>query len=202
MTKVRLLAAGCALTAVLGTVAYAAGLFPGFPIVGQAAYCVGVSSYQQTATSPTTVQSPTQCNTTAPAGPTALTGLELVPADTQLANQPPATVSIPMTSFPGGAYVSVIPTTGQSLVIPNGVSAYLMVPAGTLAALTLTMPSAPVNGQLLRISSSQTITSLTLTPAAGQTILTNPSILTISTTTAYGYAFMYNAVSAAWQRVQ
>jgi hypothetical protein len=202
MTKVRLLAAGCALTAVLGTVAYAAGLFPGFPIVGQAAYCVGVSSYQQTATVPGVVQSPTQCNTTAPAGPTALTGLELVPADTQLANQPPATVSIPMTSFPAGAYVAVIPTTGQSLVIPNGVNAYLMNPAGTLATLTLTMPSSPVNGQLLRIASSATITALTLSGAAGQTILNNPTAITVSTTTPYNYAFMYNAVSAAWNRVQ
>jgi hypothetical protein len=95
--RVRLLAAVGASIAVIGIpLAYAAGLFPGLPIVGGSAYCTGFSSFQQTPTTPGVTQSPTQCNSTAPAGPVGLTGSELIPADTGLAGgAAPQTVLIP-----------------------------------------------------------------------------------------------------------
>lgn len=82
-------AAGLSVFAVLSTVAFAAGLFPGFPIVGGASYCAS----QSTPGGPGTAA---VCNATAPAGPVAITGNELIPADTQLASgQQLQTVLIP-----------------------------------------------------------------------------------------------------------
>lgn len=75
-----------ALVAVVG-IAFGAGQFPGYPIVGGASYCGGFS------TGPTGQV----CTVTVPAGPPSITGSELIPADTGLANgQQPQTVTIPL----------------------------------------------------------------------------------------------------------
>lgn len=93
--------------AVLGsTFALAAGLYSTLPIVGQPSFCAstvtgtgglgGIQGQGQGTTG-------SICGQTVPAGPPSVTGLELVPADTGLANgAPPATVAIP-TSLLGGA---------------------------------------------------------------------------------------------------
>lgn len=74
-----------ALVAVVG-IAGAAGQFRGYPIVGGASYCGGFS------TGPTGQV----CTVTVPAGPPATTGMELVPADTELpSGQQPQTVTLP-----------------------------------------------------------------------------------------------------------
>ena len=72
-------------SAALGTLAWAAGLFPGFPIVGSQSYCL---SYVNNGA--------LVCAQTIPAGPTAQTGEELYAGDTGALNGiAPATVSIP-----------------------------------------------------------------------------------------------------------
>ena len=87
-----LLAAGVVLAAT-GLIAYAEGYFPGWPIVGNPAYCGG----QNTAGIPGTAA---QCTNTVPAGPPNMTGNELVPADTELAGgQAPQTVLVPSGIF-------------------------------------------------------------------------------------------------------
>lgn len=180
------------LLAFVATPVLAAGLWPDFPIVGGASYCASTS----------TGVSGQVCTVTVPAGPTALTGAETVPADTNLAQgQPPQTVKVPVSTLASGAYANVSPLTGTSVVIPNNVSNYLITPAGTIAALTVTMPSAPTDGQVVRISSSQTVTALTLNGAAGQTISNAPTAITISTTATYGYAFLYQRSSKTWFRL-
>lgn len=85
-----MLVAGAAMVAA-SSVAWAAGLFQGFPIVGGAAYCTSFL------VNPLTGVATTNCNGPAvPAGPTTLTGNELIPADTTLTQgQNPATVLIP-----------------------------------------------------------------------------------------------------------
>lgn len=88
----RMIATGAAILAA-GTVAFAAGYFPGWPIVGAPSYCVS----QNTAGVPGTAP---QCTVTAPAGPPALTGSELIPADTQ-ATSGPTTVLIPQVMVGG-----------------------------------------------------------------------------------------------------
>lgn len=69
----------------LGAAALAAGLFPGFPVVGSQSYCL---SYVNNGS--------LVCAQTVPAGPTAQTGEELYAGDTGALNGiAPATVSIP-----------------------------------------------------------------------------------------------------------
>src|SRR5580693_648364 len=112
-------AVGLGALAIGSAVAIAAGYFPGFPIVGGASYCtssagtgVGTGSSTFSGTVPTSQfgqgqagQSGTftnPCNVSALAGPPALTGLELIPADTQLpGGQQPQTVLIPASILGG-----------------------------------------------------------------------------------------------------
>lgn len=77
MKRLRITAVAAGLLAAAGSLAYAAGLFPGFPIVGQAAYTEGL--------------------VTVPAGPTAIGAGYMIPADTRLSGgQAPQTVLIPV----------------------------------------------------------------------------------------------------------
>lgn len=89
MSKLRIVAVAAALVAV-SSIAWAAGLFNGLPIVGSASYCDG----QIVAGVPGTAA---VCAVTVPAGPPVLTGAEIVPADTLLPNGvAPQTVAIPV----------------------------------------------------------------------------------------------------------
>ena len=177
-------------------IAIGAGVFNGYPIVGGAATCVNFN------TNPLTGAVLTTCNgPSVPAGPTGITGNELVPADTNLAQGiNPATVRIGTTLLASGSQYRAVPTAGASFTIPDNVTNYVMIPAGTLATLTLTMPPNPVFGQVQRITSSATITALTLTANAGQTISNAPTAITVSTTAPYGYAFVY--LGTTWYRLQ
>lgn len=77
MKRLRIYAAAAGVLAAASTVAYAAGLFPGFPIVGQAAYTEGL--------------------VTVPAGPTSIAAGYMIPADTRLSGGvAPQTVLIPV----------------------------------------------------------------------------------------------------------
>lgn len=87
-------------------VAWAAGVFPGFPIVGQGSYCQSTvgSSGQATGvpggggggTTGQGAPAGSPCAQTVPAGPSALTGNELILGDTGLANGvAPQSVSMP-----------------------------------------------------------------------------------------------------------
>jgi hypothetical protein len=60
------------------------------------------------------------------------------------------------------------PTTGQSIAISDsdGDIYILIKPAGTLLALTITMPANPRDGQSITLCSTQIITGLTLTSSS------------------------------------
>lgn len=91
MKLLRRLAAGCAALVVASVYAYSAGYFPGFPIVGGSAYCTSFLMNPITGAATTTCNGPQTL-----AGPSTLTGTELIPANTELTQgQNPATVSIP-----------------------------------------------------------------------------------------------------------
>lgn len=62
-------------------------------------------------------------------------------------------------------------TTGSSLTIPANYNAYIVAGAGTIAALTLTMNTAVPDGALLKLFCEITVTSLTITAGATQTVL-------------------------------
>jgi hypothetical protein len=56
---------------------------------------------------------------------------------------------------------NVVPISGFT-VVSNGSNALDLNPATTLSSLTIDFPASPVNGQLFYITSTQSITSLTL----------------------------------------
>jgi hypothetical protein len=84
-------------------------------------------------------------------------------------------------------YSLQVPASGGSLTIPNGCSSLLLNPAGVLATLTITMPAAPVDGQIVRLATTQTVTALTLNANAGQTISGNVTTLSATAPASYIY---------------
>lgn len=97
--------------------------------------------------------------------------------------------------------VVAVPVTGFTTTIANGVSTYIMNPAGTLAAGTLTMPAAPIQGQAVKIMTAATITSFTLSANTSQTIGGAPTAASFAANQALNYIYSgtnwYRASSAA-----
>ena len=89
-----------------------------------------------------------------------------------------------------------VPAAGANVTIPNNCSLDILQPAGTLATLTVTMPAAPVVHQVVRVLSTQTITTLTVAANTGQTIVGMP------TTLAQNGAFAYIYHGTQWFRMQ
>lgn len=196
-----LLAGAVAIVAV-SLMAHAAGVFTGFPTVPSGAETGG------TATTGTAT-----CGATGTCTNGALSGLELVPADTQLAaGLNPGTILLTMPQLGAGAYyINAITATGFSVTIPNNKSIFLVdttaCAAGVCATGTIIMPPTPVDGQQLYISATATgaggtVTALTLTPNTGQTIANIPTAITASLTAPYGYRFLFNGVTSRWVRLQ
>ncbi len=92
------------------------------------------------------------------------------------------------------SFSSQTPTSGFAITVPNGVLTLQLTPASTLASGTITMPSAPGNGQWLFVTSTQTISSVAFTPATGQSVLAAPSLIP----SGVEVAFQYQASAARW----
>lgn len=90
-TRKGLIAVG--LLAAVSTAALAAGNYLTYPIVGSPSFCASNNPNSPSVGGITGQQGPANCVQTVPAGPSVLTGSELIPADTGLVN--PATVTIP-----------------------------------------------------------------------------------------------------------
>ena len=187
------------------TTAYAAGMFPDYPVVGGATYCAGNTQ----SVSGTYTGSQTGCPNQVPAGPTIVTGNEQIPADTRLANGVvPQTVLLPVASLNA---LPLTLTTNTIISSTNYVSAantsggvYLYnATGGTVSALNVTLPLAPIDGQQFAIGSNSTIQVLGIvaTLPASVSVSNAPSVLTKSTTASYGYRFMYNAANNVWLRL-
>lgn len=144
-----------------------------------------------------------------PSAVTPFTGLETIPADTNVASGGGAeTVKITTQQLGINSPTYAEPLTGATIVVPAGQSALVLNPADTIAALTVTLPPNPYDGQIFRIGSSATVTALTLNTSDSSTIKQNPTALTVSTTAPYGYEFVFRALTAAgaalnaWIRLQ
>lgn len=93
---------------------------------------------------------------------------------------------------------SVSPTTGTTYTVPPFISGVAIIPAGTLASLTIALPaivSGLVNGQQISFYFQQTITTLTVTHSA--------SVSGAPTTAPLGSFFTMRWVSqnTVWYRV-
>jgi len=83
---------------------------------------------------------------------------------------------------------------GFNVTIPNGASNQwvIITPSGTLASGTVTLPSAPFDGQEVIVSITNTITTLTI--SSSPTVYGAPS----SVTTYDSFKLRYNATTNAW----
>lgn len=196
MTK-RKIAAALVGLALVATPALAA-MFPGLPIVGGAAFCASNVVAGVPGTS-------SICEVNVPAGPTIVTGLETIPADTNAAGGvQPQTVRLTLGSLNALplTYATLTPATAtNTLTAANTDGGVIIVGSAALSPTTINLPASPIDGQQFKISSTQTIASLTVA-ATGKTISNNPTALTVSTTAAYGYEFRYRASNTTWYRLQ
>lgn len=94
-------------------------------------------------------------------------------------------------------YTYNVPVTGFALTVGNGISSLLLKPAGALSTGTVILPSAPLDGQLFRLSCTQNITTLTVSPNSGQTVNNAPTSLTAGT----GFAWQYSIAQLSWFRL-
>lgn len=181
LKRYRSAAIAVAALTVASTVAFAAGYFPGFPVVGQAAYCQGVSNYSVSVTVPGTLPTPNACNTTVPVGPTTLTGTELLPMDTEYANGVvPQTVMLPA-SLLGNGYggTTVSSTTGTTALVQvaDGISNFIYSGAGAATYTSFKLPPNPMNNQMLCLSDAGTgILTLTAVAAGVNSFGNTPTI--------------------------
>lgn len=100
------------------------------------------------------------------------------------------------------SYSYQTPATGFSITIGANVQTLILEPSAGLATGTITMPAAPVDGQEIRITSTQSIVALTVSPNTGQSIKNAPTGFTVSVTGDQGYAFIYRAANTTWYRTQ
>lgn len=163
-----------------------------FPIIGGASFC---SSQVNAA-----------CVNTVPAGP-ALTGLETMPIDTNAARGvSPQTAKIGVASLGAGLVTYSVPVSGNTITLTSVTRQLIVLPAGTIAALTIVTPAAStlVEGQRLGICGNQIVTTLTMTAGSGTTLDTAPTAMLVPVLTgaASCFEFIYRQSNTTWYRVQ
>ena len=213
MKLTRYASVGLASAGLIGfvSIAFAAGMFPDYPVVGGATYCAGSSSSATGSTTSSTPGTITGCTNQVAAGPTIVTGNEQIPADTRLASgATPQTVLIGLASL--NALPITVVTTGitAGLALNGTVTAaatsggVLLVPTAALTGTTtIKLPAAPINGQQFAIASTLGLTTLVVTSANGISAVNNsPTALTVSATAAFNYRLMYNTAADTWYRLQ
>ena len=232
MKRMRFVAAVVALSAVVAIpLAYAGGLWFGLPVYGGGTYC---SATTGTGTGPTTGVgtggTTTVCNTTVPAGPTTMTGNELVPADTNVsglqttyplpgiaqtgANQ---TAYLPLANVASGAYQLVgtlTPSVTFTATVLNGVNTVYVNATGTQTYVAFQMPATPTDGQIIRFASAVTVSTVAfLTGTASQNVQTTTRAFALypagygggagaTVTGPFGVTMLWSAPINTWLRVQ
>ncbi len=96
------------------------------------------------------------------------------------------------------SYSYQTPSSGASLAVPNNCSLLQIAGSATLAALSVTLPAAPIDGQEVTIATLPAISALTLSANAGQTLAGAPASLAANS----ALRFVYFAAPALWARLQ
>lgn len=152
---------------------------------------------------------------TIPAGPTALTGAEVVGADTNLsAGAPPQSVRIPMAAlgFSQPWAFETHPTTASQTIVTNNVGALFVTTAtAAKAGLSVQFPSSPIDNQRFILATDRSITGIGFSPNTGQSLnggggfgaVTMTLSATSATTTAGATSatFVYRLSNTTWYRV-
>lgn len=92
-----------------------------------------------------------------------------------------------------------VPAEAAAPIVPDGTSVYVLKPAAGLNALSVKFPSKPMDNQMLTITSTQSITSLTLVANSGQTISGSPTAALLAANTAM--TWVWSSVDSTWYRV-
>lgn len=92
-----------------------------------------------------------------------------------------------------------VPVTTNSIQATDQARGLIIEPAGTLAALTVTMPAHPYDGQEWLFTSTQTVTTLTHQASGSQTL--NLALTTIGAAASTHGRWVYHASTTTWYRV-
>jgi hypothetical protein len=96
----------------------------------------------------------------------------------------------------GGNYSYQQPASGATLTALAYLAAYVIDPATTLSALTIVMPPSANDGQFFELSTTQAVSALTVSPAAGQTVKGGSLLLAANG----GCGWRYRAANSTWYR--
>lgn len=95
-------------------------------------------------------------------------------------------------------YDKFVPVNASTVTFANNKKTLLLTPTTTLASLTINLPSTPFDGQEIRITTSETITTITLVPGVGKSV----SVSTISLGNLWlSASFIYVASSNTWYKL-
>jgi len=94
--------------------------------------------------------------------------------------------------WPNGSQAT--PTTGQTINMAANKRYMYLVPAGTLATLTVNLPASPIDGQISGILTTQTITAITIGAQGGGSVTTTVTTLPANT------AVHFIAFSGVWRQ--
>ncbi len=223
--KKRIIAVAATVMAVGITAAIGGGMWQTLPIVAAQAYCAVISTGIGSSNSPFLVPpgstqgtSTSICQVTVPAGPTILTGNEVVPADTFPASSPyltvpqgfnPATVGVPIILLDSGAYqYSTANQTAANFSLTNPINFLILDGPVGFTAVNVTLPGTStqpaLNGQQFHLVSSKSIMTLLISGALGTSITNAPTQLIQSSTPSngMGFSFIYDSTISTWFRVQ
>lgn len=128
------------------------------------------------------------------ASPTGAEAVQIYPSNTG------ATVYATVSQLrDSSGYQLASPTTGATVQVSNNVSVLQLTPAGTLATLTVTFPTVPIDGQRVEIFSTQILTALTLAGSGGATV--NQTVTTFAAANT-SVEYLYRAANTSWNRIQ
>ena len=218
LKRFRMLAAVGIAVAALSTAALGAGNWSTLPVVGSSSYCASTVSGTGNLGGITGQGQGTLgsiCAQTVPAGPSIVTGNEVIPADlnnpgnitSTQGGSSPTTVLLPLAAI--GAlppfYQTLLPSAAtNTITVSPLIGKLIILGSAALSPTTVQMPAAPIDGQTLALTANQTIGTVTISPNAGQTIDSKALVtaITPSTTGSYGYDFIYRAANTTWYRLQ
>lgn len=196
MNKSRLSLIVLGLVALAGAALAQSGAFPNYPIVGGAAYCTSTTNGV--------------CTNTVPAGPTAITGAEQIPANTALpSGQSPQNVLISpamLGALPINIYTATALGPTLAVVSASSVSGgVVFISGGTITTANVSLPLTPVDNQRYEISSAVTLTALKVSVYPTSTATINATAvtgLTASATVGNGYTYVYKLSDNKWYRLR
>ena len=98
-------------------------------------------------------------------------------------------------SYSQAAQATVV--TGFSVTLINGQQILTLTPTSAIATGSIIMPPAPSNGAFVQVSTTNTVTALTVSGNAGQTLLNPPTTLLAGSS----FSYYYNATASTWYRL-